>query len=41
MYQTNDANLNWDGTNLNGEELAEGVYYYTCSVYERRVMVFY
>ncbi|MBK7871718.1 MAG: gliding motility-associated C-terminal domain-containing protein [Saprospiraceae bacterium] len=37
VYQTNDANLNWDGTNLNGEELAEGVYYYTCSVYERRV----
>lgn len=37
VYQTNDPNLNWNGKNLNGEDLAEGVYYYTCRVFERRV----
>lgn len=37
VYQTNDPNLNWNGKNLNGEDLSEGVYYYTCRVFERRV----
>ena len=37
VYQTDDPNLNWDGTNLNGDDLAEGVYYYTCRVFERRL----
>lgn len=37
VYQTTDPNLNWDGKNLNGEALADGVYYYTCRVFEQRV----
>ncbi len=37
VYRTEDANINWTGVNLNGQELAEGVYYFTCRVFERRV----
>ncbi len=29
--------LNWDGTNLKGKDLEEGVYFYVCKVYEKRV----
>ena len=36
VYETTDPMINWDGTN-NGNELAEGTYYYTCRVFERRV----
>ena len=37
VYETNDPELNWDGTNLSGKELAEGTYFYTCVVFENRV----
>lgn len=37
VYQTNDPNLNWDGKNLNGQELKEGVYFYSCHIFEQRV----
>ena len=37
VYQTHDANLNWNGKNLNGDDVAEGVYFYECKVYEQRV----
>ncbi|PSR04548.1 MAG: hypothetical protein BRD50_03405, partial [Bacteroidetes bacterium SW_11_45_7] len=38
IYQTNDPDLNWDGTNMNnGKKVSEGTYYYTCEVYEQRV----
>ena len=37
VYTTRDPGLNWDGRNLKGQELAEGVYYYTCRVFEQRV----
>jgi gliding motility-associated-like protein len=37
VFQTEDPNLNWEGTNGNGAELAEGVYYYVCRVFEQRV----
>ncbi|NNE29591.1 MAG: gliding motility-associated C-terminal domain-containing protein [Saprospiraceae bacterium] len=37
VFQTTDPNINWDGTNLNGKELAEGTYYYSCRVFEQRV----
>lgn len=37
VFKTEDPNLNWNGTNLKGEDLAEGTYYYTCQVYEQRV----
>jgi len=29
--------LGWDGKNLKGKDVAPGVYYYTCRVYENRV----
>jgi len=37
VFTSSDPNLNWDGTNLTGRELAEGTYYYTCRYFERRV----
>ncbi len=38
VFETTDPNIRWDGTNLNGDALAEGVYFYTCRVFERRVV---
>ncbi len=37
VYESMDPDLNWDGRNLNGNELPAGTYYYTCQVFERRV----
>ncbi len=37
VHETQDPDIKWDGRNLKGEDLAEGVYYYTCTVYEQRV----
>ncbi|GJM33816.1 MAG: hypothetical protein DHS20C18_28170 [Saprospiraceae bacterium] len=37
VFKTEDPNLNWDGTNLKGEQLVQGVYYYTCRIFEQRV----
>jgi len=37
VFQTNDPDINWDGRNIRGEMLTDGVYYYTCRVFERRV----
>ncbi len=37
VFETSEPALNWDGTNLKGEELAEGTYFYRCRVFERRV----
>ena len=34
VFETEDPNINWDGTNFQNKLLAEGVYYYTCEVYE-------
>lgn len=34
VFETNDPQINWDGTNQSGKELADGVYYYTCQVIE-------
>ena len=36
VFETTDPGINWDGTNLNGQALASGTYYYTCSVFENR-----
>ncbi len=36
VYQTNDPNFRWDGTNLNGANLSDGTYFYKCIVFERR-----
>ena len=37
VFTTTDPNINWDGKNKNGDELAEGNYVYTCRVFEQRV----
>jgi len=37
VFETTDPDLNWDGTNLNGDALNEGTYYYTCRIFEQRV----
>ena len=37
VHQNTDPNINWDGTNENNEILSDGVYFYVCRVFERRV----
>jgi gliding motility-associated-like protein len=34
VFKTNDPQLNWDGKNMNGEDLPDATYYYQCSVIE-------
>lgn len=35
VFQTRDKAINWDGKDFRtGKDLAEGVYYYTCSIYQ-------
>lgn len=34
LFSTTDPMLNWDGRTNDGEEISEGTYYYTCSVFE-------
>ncbi|NNF36845.1 MAG: gliding motility-associated C-terminal domain-containing protein [Saprospiraceae bacterium] len=34
VFETSDPQINWDGKNMSGKDLAEGVYYYTCRVFE-------
>jgi gliding motility-associated-like protein len=37
VFQTSDADLNWNGNNKNNQPLPDGTYYYTCQVFEQRV----
>jgi gliding motility-associated-like protein len=37
VYSTTNPDLGWDGRNLKGKDVAQGVYYYTCRVFESRV----
>lgn len=38
MFETEDPNLNWDGKNMNtGKTVTDGVYFYICDIYERRI----
>jgi gliding motility-associated-like protein len=38
VFQTEDPDINWDGTDINsGKKVADGVYYYICDVYEYRL----
>lgn len=38
IFKTENPDILWDGTNQdNGKEMPEGVYYYSCTVYEIRV----
>lgn len=37
VFETTDPNIGWDGTDLGGNPLAEGVYFYSCDVFESRL----
>jgi gliding motility-associated-like protein len=37
VFTTTNPDIDWDGTNLNGDPLSEGTYVYTCRVFEQRV----
>jgi gliding motility-associated-like protein len=37
VFETQDPDINWDGTDLSGKALPDGSYFYTCEVYEQRV----
>ncbi|MFK7808887.1 MAG: gliding motility-associated C-terminal domain-containing protein [Saprospiraceae bacterium] len=37
VFETNDPDISWDGTDLSGNTLTEGTYYYTCRVFESRL----
>ncbi len=37
VFQTEDPAINWNGTDAQGKDLAEGTYFYVCKVFERRV----
>jgi gliding motility-associated-like protein len=37
VFETTDPAINWDGTNLNGDRLASGTYYYIGQVFEQRL----
>ena len=34
VFETTDPMINWDGTTKNGSKLNDGVYYYTCEVFQ-------
>ena len=34
VFETTDPDINWNGTNLSGNDLADGVYHYVCKVFE-------
>jgi gliding motility-associated-like protein len=35
VFETEDPSLNWDGTNLRGDDLPDATYYYVCNVFEQ------
>ena len=37
IFETENPEIDWDGTNLNGSTLEDGVYYYTCTVFEQQL----
>lgn len=37
VFETNDPLIRWDGKSMNGTDVVEGTYYYTCIVFEQRV----
>jgi gliding motility-associated-like protein len=34
VFESTDPEIDWDGTNISGEDLGEGAYFYQCKVYE-------
>jgi len=37
VFVTDNPAIDWDGTNLSGKTLEDGVYYYTCVVFEQKL----
>jgi len=37
VFTSTDPDINWDGKNLNGKDVADGTYFYTCRVFENRI----
>lgn len=37
IFETSDPEINWDGTDLKGQEVQDGVYYYTCALLDRNL----
>ena len=37
VFETDKPSLDWNGQNLTGADVAEGTYFYTCSVFEQRL----
>ena len=38
VFETSDPEINWDGTDIStGKKLSNGIYYYICDVYEKRL----
>jgi gliding motility-associated-like protein len=37
VFETTDPEINWSGRTMQGSELAEGTYYYTCRIFENRL----
>lgn len=37
VFETTNPDIQWNGTNQSGQALSEGVYYYSCRVFENRV----
>lgn len=38
VFETDDPDINWDGTPMNSDEkVSDGIYYYVCDVYEHRL----
>jgi gliding motility-associated-like protein len=37
VFESTDPKFNWDGKNKSGTDVAEGTYFYTCTVIENRV----
>ncbi len=37
LYQSSDPMIQWDGRDLQGNEVAEGAYFYECTVWENRL----
>lgn len=38
VFETSDPEIDWDGTSKSGIPVADGTYFYTCTVYEDRVV---
>ena len=39
VFETTDPDINWQGTDLQNKELAEGVYYYVCKYFTNNINI--